>query len=160
MTELRRNIPMAGLPARAAFERERSPASHGERQSRSMREHDATHRRLSCSRTRFLSELRSRLGRNSAVPGDSPGDLSADTVAGVSDVVAPDGLRTELKAEGSARIVRVEVLDTLLRLELFWLFSEDDVLTVRAISDSDGNVERDGGTEAGGNARGRSDSAE
>ena len=104
--------------------------------------------------------LRSILGRKSAVAGGSPGDLSADTVAVVSEVVAPEGLRTELKAEGSARTVRVEVFETFLRLELAWLFSEDDVLTVRVMRDSEGNVERDGATEAGGKLRGRSDSAE
>lgn len=89
--------------------------------------------------------------------GGSPGDLSADTVAVVSEVVAPDGLRIELKADGSARTVRFEELDTFLREALF---SDEEVLTVRVISDSDGNVERDGGTETGGKLRWRSDSAE
>lgn len=106
------------------------------------------------------ASLRSMLGRKSAVAGGAPGDLSADTVAVVSEVVAPEGLRIELKAEGSARTVRVEVLDTFLRLELFWLLSEDEVLTVRVMRDSEGNVERDGATEADGKLRGRSDSAE
>lgn len=103
--------------------------------------------------------LRSMLERKSAVTGGAPGDLSTDTVAVVSDVVAPEGLRTELRlsAEGSGRTVRIEVVETFL---LFWLFSDDEVLTVRVRRDSEGNVARDGAREAVGKLRGRSDSAE
>lgn len=80
--------------------------------------------------------------------GAAPTSGDIVIVAVVSAMVGLDGLMAGVNGVGSGRIVMFELAEILRRLnlsaeELFWV----------AMSDSDGSVDRDGGTETEGNAR-------
>ena len=80
--------------------------------------------------------------------GVAPTSGDMVTVAVVSAVVGLDGLIAGVNGVGSGRMVIFELADILRRLylsvvELFWA----------VMRDSDGRVDRDGGTEMGGKAR-------
>lgn len=89
------------------------------------------------------------------VCSSAAGELSIDTVCGVSAVVALVGFMIELNAAGSARTVIFELLDTFRRFAL-----SDELVSLRLRSDSEGSVDREGATASGGKARDRSEMAD